>query len=151
MFEKHVVLDRMGGKVPDLNRHRMKITEPEISIEQSCQLVVDAFSCFDKKLGDYAAEVLADPARRIFTKVEPGKAVGCCSLPGQEDNNSHSIIHYQYDETISDAVYIAHELGHALSGDISGKVFRKSTCGRYRPFLRSFFSTIIWSIIRMRN
>lgn len=119
-FATYVALDRQGGILSPLNKHRLLLPKPELLWEQSCDLVVEAFAAFDPRLGNRAREVMMDSARWETEKVIPGEAGGCCKLVNQEgDEPPLAVIEYQYDGTICDPVYIAHELGHLFAADFS--------------------------------
>lgn len=128
-FEMHVSMDRHGDILSPLNRHRLLLVKPELSWEQSCHLVGEAFEAFDPRLGNRASEVMLDSARWETQRVIPGEAGGCCKLVDQGKNKpALAVIAYRYDGTISDPVYIAHELGHLFAADFSqetGRIFRK--------------------------
>ncbi len=53
-----------------------------------------------------------------LTRTDPGEADGYCEPPGWQGRVTAKIF-YQYDGTINDAVYLAHELGHLLSNDLA--------------------------------
>lgn len=123
-FEMHAELDRSGGVLSPLNRHRILVAKPELTWEQSCELVAGAFEVFDPRLGKRAREVMTDSARWRTERAEPGEARGRCIMEEQ----GAPVIEYSHDGTISDPVYVAHELGHFFAADFSletGKIFRK--------------------------
>lgn len=89
-----------------------------ITWNESCALVLDAFYSFNNELGSVAEEVLNDKNRFILNHVSPGKARGICHPACCETNDKeYAIIIFDYDQTINDGVYLAHELGHLISDD----------------------------------
>lgn len=119
-FERHLALES-AGSLPALSRHKILIAEPRLSLEESFALVVRAFESFDTRLGVMAREAIEDKSRWRLEKVEPGLAGGGLVYPGNEINpTDRMIVNYQYDGTINDAVYIAHELGHLFAYDNGG-------------------------------
>jgi len=115
-FEKH--LDAQDGLSP-LNRHRLLIPEPQLTLEQSFDLVIRAFDSFDPRLGAKARAVIADPSRWQLEKTETGEAWGKNDDSPPGDGKPRNIIRYFHDGTISDPVYIAHELGHLMANDFA--------------------------------
>ena len=120
LFENRLRSERLGDASPSLSRHRVLITEPRVSIDLSKNLVINAFQHFDPALGEKARKVFDDVKRLKLEQVPLGEAGGHNSITGTEDNpNPYAIIHYRYDNTISDAVYLAHELGHLIADDLA--------------------------------
>lgn len=119
-FERHLALES-AGSLPALSRHKILIPEPRLSLEESFSLVVRAFESFDTRLGVMAREAIEDKSRWRLEKVEAGLAGGGLVTPGNDYNETGSaMVSYQYDGTINDAVYIAHELGHLFAHDNGG-------------------------------
>ncbi len=131
--------------LPPLNRHRILISEPRLSWEETCNLVVCAFEEFDPILGGKIRKRLHSSRRWQLTKTNPGEATGYCHPANCETNqNPYAVIEYHYDETINDVVYIAHELGHLISNDFineAGFTYRDSK--RHTIELPSFFTQYI--------
>ena len=113
-----------------------------IPLERSKTLIVEALSQFDLELGQKAQEILNDPARLNLKTVEPGqsrmmrsRAAGLTQedvdksgmatpashinpdFPRDDNPEAFAIIDYEYDQTISGTIYLAHELGHAIADD----------------------------------
>lgn len=117
-FEQSLVLDAAGGHVPPLNRHRLLIPEPPLTWEQSKELVIAAFTRFDEGLGKRVAQVLADPGSLSLRKVEMGEASAFCAPPDWQGRERAEIV-FNYEGSVNDAVYLAHELGHLLAHDFA--------------------------------
>lgn len=140
-FEKHVELDRLEA-VPQLNRHRILIPAPQLAWDQSCRLVVDALEKYVPPLGERARYVVDAKKRWKRIQVEPGDAWGRCLYP-EDKTREKAMIDFGSDGTICDAVYIAHEMGHLLAGDLSQE--KKLVSDDYYPRkslseVQSFFS-----------
>lgn len=118
LFELHLAKDGKTSGLSPLNRHRLLIPEPQLLWEESCDMVVEAFEKFDPRLGAKAREVIDNPARWKLNQVSHGDAGGfCCPANCESNLNLFAIIEYNYEGTINDAVYIAHELGHLIADD----------------------------------
>lgn len=116
VFQTHINARNIG--LSPFNRHRLLIPEPQLSWQESCALVVDAFKRFHPDLGKKAHEVINDHNRWKLKSVDAGEAGGCCHSANCETNpQPYAIIVYNYDGTINDSVYIAHELGHLIADD----------------------------------
>lgn len=115
IFESYTVRDY---ETSALSRNRLYIPEVTLSLEESKQLVIESFTAFDKELGDKARAVFNDQRRWQLAETEAGEAAGKC-LAAHCDKNSpaYAVIKYEYDGTINDAVYLAHELGHLIADD----------------------------------
>lgn len=139
IFERH--LETQESLSP-LNRHRLLIAEPNLSWEESCNLVIEAFTDFHPKLGEKAKEVIQNQNRWKVKKTSIGEAKGCCHPANCETNSTpYAIIEYEYDETINDAVYIAHELGHLIADDFMNKAgFSYSDGKRHMNEVQAFFT-----------
>jgi hypothetical protein len=141
IFEKHAELDRKEA-VPHLSRHRILIPAPQLAWDQSCRLVVDALEKSVPPLGERARYVVDAKKRWKRVQVEPGDAWGRCLYP-EDKTREKAIIDFGSDGTICDAVYIAHEMGHLLAGDMSQE--KKLVGDDYYPRksiseLQSFFA-----------
>ena len=141
VFEKHLELEKKE-LVPELNRHRILIATPQLSWEQSCKLVAAALEATVLSLGERAHHVVEAKKRWKRVQVEPGDCWGCCVYP-EDPSRQKAVIDFGSDGTICDSVYIAHEMGHLLAGDMSQE--RKLLGKEYLPRksmgeLQSFFT-----------
>lgn len=99
------------------------VTKSALPLEKSKELIINALHGFDPKLGQKADEILNDPARLNIRDVPPGncKVMQCrpaeSTIEGAENPLPYAVIDYEYDHTIGTAIYLAHELGHAIADD----------------------------------
>ncbi len=123
------------------------IRDPVIPIERSKQLVIDALTAFDPSLGKKAKEIFdagfdkavknnviedlksktitEDTSQWRMRKVDPGEGCIMRSLPANSpaseldpaNPNPRAVIQFEYDRTINDAIYLAHEVGHSIADD----------------------------------
>lgn len=140
VFEIHLNETEKG--LSPLNRHRLLIREPQLSWEESCDLVIAAFERFHPGLGAKAKEVIQNRDRWILDKTEIGEAAGCCHPANCKTNpKPYAVIKYSYDGTINDAVYIAHELGHLIADDyINEAGFTYQDGKRHMAEVQAFFT-----------
>jgi len=121
LFEQHKDLE--SPVISPMNRHKIRILEPELSWEESCTLVIAAFHKFHPSLGAKAEEVINTPHRWNLTKTKSGKAGGMCTPAHCDENpNPYAVIQYRFDGTINDPVYIAHELLHLMADDAINEI-----------------------------
>jgi oligoendopeptidase F len=113
VFEKHLDLMRKG-LVPDINRHRILIDAPRMPWDESCKLVQMAVEANLPDIAERAKAALNNQARWKRVEVETGD---CWGRTHQEDMKAPAWVEFGADGTISDAVYIAHELGHLIAAD----------------------------------
>lgn len=114
-FDYHLSLQE---QMSPLNRHRILLPDLHLDKEQSHELVISALKRFDPTLGQRASDAMKDSSRWNTGNTKAGNASGCCYPANTPDNNNpFAVIHYEYDGTINDPVYIAHELGHLLADD----------------------------------
>lgn len=144
-FETHLEQEQRNGNdkaQSPLNRHRLLITDPQIPWEESCALVIAAFTEFDPALGAKAKEVIENNDRWRLSKTEAGEAAGCCHPANCETNPTpYAVIEYCHDGTISDAVYIAHEIGHLMADDyINQAGFSFEDGQRHMAEVQAFFT-----------
>jgi hypothetical protein len=126
VFGMHCELDQRGDSVPKLNKHRILIQSPVISWQQSCELVVGAFTSFQPELGAQVRSLINDPSLLRLSQVSAGQAEGICIAPGYEAEGHAPGIVYEYDLTINDPIYLAHELGHYISDSLDGALMPPS-------------------------
>lgn len=138
-FENHLATE---VNLSPLNRHRLLIPDPKLSWKESCDLVVTAFTNFHPKLGAKATEVIENPDRWQLTKTSIGEAAGSCNPANCETNpKPYAVINYEYDGTINDAVYIAHELGHLIADDFANETGFSCFDGkRHMAEVQAFFT-----------
>lgn len=149
LFETHLLLDKAPGQVSPLNRHRLLIPQPQISWEESIALILGAFNDFDPVLAEKAARITDDPLRWKLVSVEAGGGAGRCICADTEPNpGPFAIIEFEQDGTINDAVYIAHELGHALADDASHWSGKKWHMGEIQAY---FTQHILYDFLRAHS
>lgn len=145
IFDTHIRLDEAGIGLSPLNRHRLLIPEPAISLEKSRRLVLQAFGSFTPFLQTATAAAMNDPSRWEFKNVPPGEACGGC-LAGncQENPHTQAVIDYEYDGTINDTIYIAHEIGHLQADDLlTSENLNYTARGRHMSEIQAFFTQSI--------
>ncbi|HYD18101.1 MAG TPA: hypothetical protein VEF76_06460 [Patescibacteria group bacterium] len=118
IFARHVALDRREGVVPPLNRHRLLWPEPRLDWAQSVALVRDAFKLVGGELAAQAAAIIDDETRLHRTETATGDCAAFTTPKGWKGRKQVEIT-FESDGTISDAVYLAHELGHMLAFDMA--------------------------------
>jgi len=126
VFGMHCELDQRDDSVPKLNKHRILIQSPVISWQQSCELVVGAFTSFQPELGAQVRSLINDPSLLRLSQISAGQAEGICIAPGYEAEGHAPGIVYEYDLTINDPIYLAHELGHYISDSLDGALMPPS-------------------------
>lgn len=114
IYARHVKLDRHGGVVPPLNRHRLLWPVPAIDWARSCELVCAAFDWHDAQLGERVRSLLSD-GTRVVRKETPTGDCAAYTVPKGWQGRAEAQIMFESDGTVSDPVYLAHELGHLLS------------------------------------
>lgn len=114
IYSLHVKLDREGGVVPPLNRHRLLCPEPAIDWARSCELVCAAFDWHDAQLANPVRALLNDRSRVVRKETAAGDCAAYTAPKGWQGRTEAQIM-FESDGTVSDPVYLAHELGHLLS------------------------------------
>lgn len=116
LFAARLRQERSGEAIPSLTQHQLLIADPHIEFAKSKQLVLAALRHFGSGLGEQAETLLNAPERWQTTPTDPGRASGYCAAPYTRDNpEPYAVVTYNYDQTINDPIYIAHELGHLLA------------------------------------
>lgn len=110
---KHAALVAAGA-APDMDIHRILIREPKLTWEQSRALVIAALTRFDPAIGQWASDFLGDASRLTRKEVAEGQSNAFATSPGWKGRKRGDIT-FESDGTISDAIYLAHELGHVLA------------------------------------
>ncbi|MBM3465789.1 MAG: M3 family oligoendopeptidase, partial [Armatimonadetes bacterium] len=94
-------------------------------IDQATRTVLAAYSAFDKKFGEMAGEFFEKKWIDLYPR--PGKRSGAfCYSPAPD---IHPFVLTNFTGTARDVMTIAHELGHAVHGQLS----RKQTVLNYHP------------------
>lgn len=122
VFEAHRAL---GEDMP-LNGHGKDIPDPPFSIEESKKLVIDAFRAFDEDLAARAEKIINDPRRCVLRDLDSLgpkdiRQMQCQPAETEDNPGKFAVVRLDYDGTINDAVYLAHEVGHAIADEMVRK------------------------------
>lgn len=101
----------LEGQMKDYDRYAPVLqSETKISWQQARELVTEAYSGFDQRLGDIVAEFF--DKQWIDAAIKPGKRNGAFSASTVP--SVHPYILMNYDGRIRDVQTLAHELGHGV-------------------------------------
>ena len=101
----------LEGQMKDYDRYAPVLqSETKISWQQARELVTEAYSGFDHRLGDIVAEFF--DKQWIDAAIKPGKRNGAFSASTVP--SVHPYILMNYDGRIRDVQTLAHELGHGV-------------------------------------
>ena len=119
MFEAHRALE---SDMP-LNGHGKNIPDPPFSIEDSKKLVIDAFRAFDEDLAARAEKIINDKKRCVLRDLDSLgpkdiRQMQCQPAETEDNPGTFAVVRLDYDGTINDAVYLAHEVGHAIADEM---------------------------------
>jgi hypothetical protein len=86
--------------------------DADIPINTSLQFTCDLVNEFFPEIGASPEQAIAETKIEL-KKVAPGEAKGCCPK---------EVIYWDYDETVSDIIYIPHEAGHLIGNTIGSEL-----------------------------